>query len=524
MADGIAGNVEPERLIGERIAGRFVVERLIGHGDLSTAFRAHDDRLHRRVTVKLFHPRHRDDVHVVEAQLAAARAVARLSHEHIAMVIDRGEHEGRPLVVLEHVRGENLHERIERFAPLASGEVVTYALQIARALAYAHGHGVVHGNLRPGNVLLTEDREVKLVDFGGGSYVAQLVGDPFAAPELREVDATTPAEASDDVYALGALVFVALTEQAPQSGLEPGELQLLRPDVSPRLAGIVARALTTDPADRFLSMREFAAELSGVRELSASTVTAFEHGQDTRPFTLDDHEEATNDEQATSIVAMPRAARRVRRRHRDRSRPRTGREVRARILAWSMVVLPLVALVIFGVMIAGERGSDQVGAVAKGPTGPARPIAVASVTAFDPEPGDGDEHSDTKDNVLDEDPGTTWGTDGYDTRDFNRLKPGVGLMLQLEEAADVRDVQIQTNLPGWTMEVRTADAPASELEGWTPVSKPVAINDGMKVPVDLDGHETRYLLLWITKLVIDTEEPNRARARIGTVTVLGGSQ
>ncbi|MCW2920803.1 MAG: serine/threonine protein kinase [Thermoleophilia bacterium] len=522
MAEGLPGNVEPESLIGERIAGRFVVERLIGTGELSTAFRAYDDRLHRRVTVKLFHPRHRDDVHVVEAQLAAARAVARLSHEHVAMVIDRGEHEGRPLVVLEHVRGENLQERIERFAPLASGEVVTYALQIARALAYAHGHGVVHGNLRPGNVLLTEEHDVKLVDFGGGSYVAQLVGDPFAAPELREVDATAPAEPSDDVYALGALVFVALTEQAPQAGLDPGELQLLRPDVSPRLAGIVARALATDPEDRFLSMREFAAELSGVRELTIAAVQPHEHGQDTRAFSTQDMDEATSEDDGTAVLATT-AVPRARRAPRETRRPRTGREVRARILAWSMVVAPLVALVIFGIMIAGERGSDQVDSKRRGAKGPDRPIAVASVAAFDPEPGDGDEHSDTKDNVFDGDPATTWGTDGYDTRDFNRLKPGVGLMLQLAQDADVRDVQIQTNLPGWTMEVRVADTPSSELDGWKRVSKAVAVNDGMKVPVDLDGNETRYVLLWITKLVIDTDDPNRARARIGEIKLTGGN-
>lgn len=512
MVDGIAGNVEPEGLIGERIAGRFVVERLIGHGELSSAYRAYDDRLHRRVTVKLFHPRHRDDIHVVDAQLAAARAVARLSHEHVAMVIDRGEHEGRPLVVLEHVRGENLQERIERFAPLASAEIVTYALQIARALAYAHGHGVVHGNLRPGNVLLTEDREVKLVDFGGGSYVAQLVGDPFAAPELREVDATVPPEPSDDVYALGALVFVALTEQAPQAGLDQGELQLLRPDVSPRLAAIVAHALAIDPADRFLSMREFAAELAGVREIATPAAAPFEHGQDTQPFTVDDHDEATEGERP--------AARPVRAR-RERRRPRTGREVRARILAWSMVVAPLVALVIFGVMIAGERGNDQVDSGERNSAGPSLPIAVAGVTAFDPEPGDGDEHSDTKDNVLDGDLETTWATDGYDTRDFNRVKDGVGLMVQLERGADVSDVQVQTNLPGWTMEVRAADTPASTLDGWTAVSEPVAVVNGARVPVDLDGRETQYLLLWITRLVIDTDDPNRARARISEIKVLG---
>jgi hypothetical protein len=185
-----------------------------------------------------------------------------------------------------------------------------------------------------------------------------------------------------------------------------------------------------------------------------------------------------------------------------------------------MVVAPLAALVIFGIMIAGERGEDQVGSDAE-KSGPSRPLAIASVAAFDPEPGDGDEHSDTKDNVLDSDPETSWATDGYATRDFNRLKPGVGLMLELEQSADVKDIQLTTDLPGWKMEVRAAGAPVGELDGWKPVSENVGVTSGMKVPVDLDGAETRYLLLWITYLAIDTDEPNRARARIGDITVLG---
>jgi serine/threonine-protein kinase len=523
MADGLTGgDLAPDRLIGERIAGRFVVERLIGRGELSTAFRAHDDRLHRRVTVKVFHPRHRDDVQVVESQLAAARAVARLSHEHVAMVIDRGEHEGMPLVVLEHVRGENLAERIERFAPLAAAEVATYCLQIARALAYAHGHGVVHGNLRPGNVLLTEERDVKLVDFGGGSYVAQLVGDPFAAPELREVDADTPPEPSDDVYALGALAFVALTEQAPRPGLDPGELQLLRPDVSPQLAGIIARALATDPEDRYLSMREMAAELSAARETASGARggIAEDPGQPTQAFAADDLDEATDDLHGREAALPVRPTGPPRRRRRERRAPRTPGEVRARILAWSMVVAPLAALAIFGLMIAGERSSDQVESGAASATGPAVEVPIASIVSFDPEPeGDGSEHADETANAFDGDPDSTWTTEGYDTQLFNGTKPGVGLVLQLEEPHDVRDVAIATTLPGWVVQVMSADEPSSTLDGWTPVSKPTPVEDARRIPVDLDGEKTRYLLLWITQLSIDTEDTNRARARLSEVTV-----
>jgi hypothetical protein len=142
------------------------------------------------------------------------------------------------------------------------------------------------------------------------------------------------------------------------------------------------------------------------------------------------------------------------------------------------------------------------------------------VTAFDPDPGDGDERADLKDNAIDGDSVTHWATEGYDTRDFNRVKPGVGLVLQLERPADVRDVQLETTLPGWTMEVRAADTPASDLDDWDVVSESVAVSDGIKVPVDLDG-ETQYVLLWVTRLAIDTDEPNRARARINEVTVLG---
>ena len=449
------------------------------------------------------------------------------------MVIDRGEHEGLPLVVLEHVRGENLHERIERFAPLGVHEVVSYCLQIARALAYAHGHGVVHGNLRPGNVLLTEERDVKLVDFGGGSYVAQLVGDPFAAPELREVDADTPPEPSDDIYALGALAFVALTEQAPRSGLDQTELQLLRPDVSPKLAAAIARSLATDPADRHLSMREMAAELAAISETQGGAAPAApavhrDAGQPTQAWTIDDGDEHTDDMTSairTEPIDDQRRAERSRRPARDPRTPRTPREHRARILAWSMVLAPLLALVIFGLMIAGERSSDQIKSQGGASGGPTTPVELTGVVSFDPEPGgDGSEHAEETANVFDQDPETTWQTEGYATTDFNAgQKPGVGLVLQLDGEHEVRDLQVATDLPGWIAEVRWAPTPSPSLDGWTVASEPTPMRRTSKIPVDLGGEETGFVLLWITQLAIDTEDTNKARARISEVRVFAGS-
>jgi serine/threonine protein kinase len=539
MAGEPTSGLDPEQLMGERIATRFVVERLIGHGPLSTAFRAYDDRLHRRVTVKLFHPRHRDDVAVVESQLAIASHVARLAHEHIAVVIDRGEHDGMPLLVLEYVRGENLHERIERFAPLAVAEVVGYGLQIARALTYAHGQHVMHGNLRPENVLLTEDRDVKLVDFGGGSYVAQLVGDPYAAPELREVDAGAPSEPTDDIYALGALLFTALTEHTPPAGLGAADMQAVRPDVSPRLASAIAMALATNPLDRHGSMRAFAAELAAAQASLGGANPAAAGVAHTREGVIDASFGATQSVPVTAATTRSRGERRraaVERGqvtdhdrttgsmvHLRTTAPRRRRyvgETRARLLAWSMVLVPIAALVIVGFMIAGERGSDQVkGASTPGSNGPVRLVEPSSITTFDPKPGDGSERQDLIANINDGDPKTAWQTEGYDLPTLSGNKPGVGVMLRFDTPQDFRDMSFITGLPGWTVEARVADTPAATIGGWRLVSKPTAVNSNVKIPIDMHGATAQYLLIWITRLSVDVDDANHFRARIGELSI-----
>lgn len=555
MAEG--RHAAPGDLVGERIAGRFVVEKLIGHGPLSTAFRAHDERLHRRVTVKLFHPQHEDDEHVVASQLEAASAVARLSHEHLAMVIDRGEHEGLPLVVLEYVRGENLAERIERYAPLAAPEVIGYATALAKALAYAHAEGVVHGNLRPENVLLTEERSVKLVDFGGGSYTAQLTGDPYIAPERRTLPPGAEAEPTDDIYALGVLVFVALTEQAPPvGGLDAAQLQMLRPDLSPRIAQAVAQAVAINPRDRQRSMRQFAADLSsGMPNVAAGAPDDIvdDISGETRAWTEDDaarlqlealapgwsgadvdeYSDEATDQAETGAVARANASGRRSRglgsvRQVQVRQPRTARETSARILAWSMVVVPLLVLVLVGVMIAGERSSgtkrSEAGGV-KQPTAERR-VLVTEATSYDPfSPDDKDEHSELAGNVFDPSPDTTWDTSGYDTPDLSTKvgdHKGVGLVVRLERPADVRGIEIRTPLPGWEYQVYAAPEPTSDFDGWTPVSKVHNAENGKRVEVKLKGEPTDTLLIWITQLSLDLDETDKFRAKIGGIRVFEG--
>lgn len=514
----------PDRLVGERIGGRFVIERLIGAGPLSSAFRARDDLLQRRVTVKLFHPQHADDAAVVGSQLELATAVARLSHPNLVLVIDRGEHEGMPFVVLEYVRGENLQERIDRFAPLSVAEVSSLGVAIARALTHAHAHDVVHGNLRPANVLISEDREVKLVDFGGGSFVAALVGgDPYLAPEALDLRPGAPADPLHDVYALGVLLWVALTEQPPgPEGITLDDVLLARPDVSARMAAAIARATAPDPDARFETMRAFAAELaaSGRADGGATdelSVAAAPASGGTAEQAVSAPAPAGAAVEADHAQASPAVAKRSRRRA-----ARSPREQRARLVAWAMGVIPVLALVLVGVMIAGERGGSQQ-RTHRGKTTAPQPlhaVAAASVTAFDPPPGDGAELDDELANVIDGDPDTTWQTEGYDNERLGGIKPGVGFYVTLARPAAISRIVVRTDLNGWTVRVYGADIPeaAKRLEDWQPVSEPVRVVNREPIAVDTDGHRYGAYLLWITTLSLD----DRFRARLGGLTLSAG--
>src|SRR5919204_284491 len=129
---------------GDVIADRYELEELVGSGGMSSVFKARDRLLDRNVALKILHEHHSDDDEYVERFRREARAAAKLSHPNIVTVIDRGEAEGRQFIVFEYVEGENLHELLERRGPLAVPEALEIAIDIARGLAFAHEHGLVH--------------------------------------------------------------------------------------------------------------------------------------------------------------------------------------------------------------------------------------------------------------------------------------------------------------------------------------------------------------------------------------------
>jgi serine/threonine-protein kinase len=265
------------------LGGRYELDRLIAGGGMGAVWRAVDRRLDRPVAVKLLRRSLAGDPAFVERFRREARAAAALSDPNVAGVFDYGEHEGEAFIVMELVEGENLAERLARGGPLPWPQALAVAGQVARALAAAHAHGLVHRDVKPANVLLSGGSDaplVKVTDFGiaRAESAATLTGTgallgsaAYVAPEQASGSPVGPAA---DLYGLGCVLFEMVTGRPPYQGETAVALatqhvsatvpnpRRLRPELPGAVAAVILRALQKDPAARFESAAAMADALA----------------------------------------------------------------------------------------------------------------------------------------------------------------------------------------------------------------------------------------------------------------------
>jgi tRNA A-37 threonylcarbamoyl transferase component Bud32 len=465
-------------MVRDVVCGRYELEELVGSGGMSSVYRAHDRVLERTVALKVLHRKLADDEEYVERFRREAQMVAGLLHHNIVTVIDRGEDDDRPFIVFEYVGGENLKELVQREGPLPVERALELGLQIASGLAFAHENGFIHRDVKPQNVLLNGNGEAKVTDFGiarsldvkqGVTQTGAVVGtSEYIAPEQAQgqhVDERT------DVYSLGILLYELLTGELPFSGENfvavamqhinqtPPRVSERRPDVPPRLDAAVAKALEKSPEHRFATMADFG------RELEACF----------------DELRAGNGGYPTMILQPPPRARRVRRRRR-----------RVPVAAIAIVIGLAVAAAALVIAIGHETGGSGPSAKAGG-----APVSLGGVTAYDPPPGDGNEHNSDAPKATDGNPQTFWETQDYHSPLAAMGKSGVGLVLSSAGGASVtlHHVTVTTDTPGFTAEIEAGGTASGPFHA---VSSPKTVNT--KTTFDVSGAKAPYFVVWITNL------------------------
>jgi serine/threonine protein kinase len=361
-------------MAGQVLADRYELEGRLGVGGMSTVVRAFDERLEREVAIKLLAEHLADDSQFVARFRREALAAARLVHPNIVQVFDFGLDESthRHYIVMELIRGRSGAEILREEGGLDVREALAIVTQACRGLEYAHRNGVVHRDVKPGNLLRGEDGVVKLADFGIAkafseessiTQVGSVLGTAaYLAPEQAAGEQAGPAA---DLYALGVVTYQFLSGRLPYEARSLTELALkqqrevpprldeLNPAVSPQLAFAVDSALALDPRDRPGRADELRRTLvDGARGVGPDPATTRVAGPATAATTV--HGPRTG---VTNVARAPIQPRQPRQPHPPRtSRPtpapaaaapapaaRPRRRSRARRMLGSFLVLLLLA-------------------------------------------------------------------------------------------------------------------------------------------------------------------------------------
>lgn len=490
------------------IAGRYRLEEHRAQGGMAEVWRAVDLQLSRTVAVKLLKPQLASDSTLAERFRREAVAAANLNHFNIVTAYDAIEYdEGRQALIMEFIEGKSLRELLDTNTQLGSNLVRHIGVSVCAALEAAHKKGIIHRDIKPGNILMTEEGRVMITDFG----IAKVLGEgsdltsenimmgtaKYLAPEQVKGDRL---DERADLYSLGIVLYECLVGKVPFYGKndtetalarlqkEPRKITTLRPNVNPQLAAVVHKLLARDPRSRFRSAAEVRDALSNVNSpVSSEPEVVARPTTDRTPPTgkvirpkgytpngtpapsVKEPADQDGSPRKRPIRENPVRENPVRERA---SRSSTERAKLDRYKAPPMVLAIVgVVIVIIAVLVTQSlRSEDSAPQVASetvaGVTTPVYtgPVEITGVRSFDPEGDDKAENEDAVLNVTDGDPETIWTTSCYRSSTFGS-KSGLGLVVQLNAVALAR---MEVDIPGqdWKARVYAAAESATTTSQW----------------------------------------------------------
>ncbi len=285
---GVREPKEVKRLVGKSFR-YYTLDRLIGYGGMGVVFRATDVRLNRTVAIKILTYRDGRNEEIIRRFQQEAQSAAQLAHENIAQVYDVGEADGWNFIAFEFVDGPNIRDMVIADGPLTVGAAIGFVIQTAEALAHASSRDIVHRDVKPSNLIVTPDFQVKLVDMGL-ARLRDVESDELDLTEsgmtLGTFDYISPEQARDprdadirsDLYSLGCSFFFMLTGRPPfppgtaaqkllqHANEPPPDPRQFRHDVPDSLADVLFRLLEKSPASRFQTPSELITALRHVAE------------------------------------------------------------------------------------------------------------------------------------------------------------------------------------------------------------------------------------------------------------------
>lgn len=278
LTDIVTSRFSRSPVIAERTIGKYVVNEMLGQGGWSFVYKGVHATLNMPVAVKMLKHTMAMEPEFMETFLQEARIIANLNHENIVKVYDIEQIYRTVFIVMEYLEGVSLQQVLQETPRLSLSETLRIVLQVCHGLAYAHASGIVHGDIKPGNIFITTDEVAKIVDFGlacpAGAEAAGLRGTPsYISPEqIRMV----PADARSDIYSLGIMTYRLLTGELPFQSGELSDLlkqhldapvpdpRRLVPDLPQELVQFIFRAMAKNPENRYRNLSEVCAALQPV--------------------------------------------------------------------------------------------------------------------------------------------------------------------------------------------------------------------------------------------------------------------